>query len=288
MQPLVIITGLSGSGKSLAAQCFEDLGYFCVDNLPISLIPAFGQLVQRGSDEQLQNAALVIDAREREFLRQAPQVLAELRNSKIPIDLIFFECSDDTLKRRFKETRRPHPLADGDHDTLEAAIRFEREAMEPVRQMADRILDTSHYTSHQLRAYIKRAFGSADRAGLSVNLVSFGFKYGLPAEADLVFDVRFLPNPYFVETLRPLDGRTEPVQKFLDEIPTFHAFKAQLAQMLEFLLPHYDEEGKAYLSVCIGCTGGKHRSVALVEKLGDHLSERGIEHRVHHRDVGKE
>ena len=287
MNPLVVITGLSGSGKSLAGECLEDIGYFCVDNLPVGLIPSFCELAKRGS-EQLQSAALVVDARETAFLDQAPQVLAELREQRFPIDLVFFECSEAILKRRYSESRRPHPLA-RENITLEEAIRLERQAMEPIRQMANRIIDTSHYTSHQLKAYLKRLYGPGEEGSpLSVNVKSFGFKYGVPLEADLIFDVRFLPNPYFVQGLRPLDGRTKEVQAFLIEQPELHEFETRLRDMLDFLIPQYQREGKAYLTVCIGCTGGKHRSVAISERLGGYLGEQQIGNKVSHRDLGKE
>lgn len=287
MEPLIVITGLSGSGKSLAGESLEDLGYFCVDNLPVGLIPAFCELAKRGS-EQLQSAALVADAREDAFLEQAPQVLAELRDQHVQIELVFFECADDILKRRYSESRRPHPMT-RENTTLEEAIQREREAMEPIRRMANRIIDTSHYTSHQLKAYLKRLYGPGEEGiPLSVNVKSFGFKYGVPLEADLIFDVRFLPNPYFVEGLRPLDGRTPEVQAFLDKQDELHEFEKRLRDMLDFLIPQYQREGKAYLTVCIGCTGGKHRSVAISERLADYLGRRKIGNKVSHRDLGKE
>ncbi len=287
MDRLIVITGLSGSGKSLAAQCLEDLDYFCVDNLPVGLIPQFAELVKRGA-EQLQRAALVVDARERAFLRQAPAIIANLREEGLPFELLFFECSLDVLKRRYSESRRPHPLT-AEHGTLEAALEAERRALEPLRQKADKIFDTSHSTSHQLRAQIKKTYGPPDgEAGLSINVVSFGFKYGVPAEADLVFDVRFLPNPYFVEGLRPLDGRTGEVQAFLVEQPAFLEFERRLRELLDFLIPHYEAEGKAYLTLCLGCTGGKHRSVALAERLAESLAGKGFRKLLSHRDLGKE
>ncbi len=287
MERLTIITGLSGSGKSLAARCFEDLGFFCVDNLPVALIPPFYDLIERGA-EQIPRAALVIDVREKAFLGQFPGILRELRERQLPIRVVFFECSDAVLKRRFSETRRPHPVT-GPTGTLEESIRLEREALTTIKNLADRVIDTSHFTAHELRSFLQNAYGEpGSETQLNVNVVSFGFKYGLPAEADLVFDVRFLPNPYFVEELRALDGTTPEVRRFLDAQQETEAFRQRLRSFLEFLLPLYAAEGKSYLSVALGCTGGKHRSVALAQDLGRHLRGQGVRASVHHRDLGKE
>jgi len=287
MHRLVVITGLSGSGKSLAARSFEDLGFFCVDNLPVSLIPPFWDLIQR-SGESLPRAALVIDAREGAFLEQFPETLDKLRRRGTPIELLFLECSDEVLKRRFSETRRPHPMAT-EQATLAEAIQAEREALVALRELADRIIDTSGYTSHELKALLKNAFSTSSADGQpNVNLVSFGFKYGVPPEADLLFDVRFLPNPYFVDGLRQLDGRTAEVQSFLDQVGLTAEFIDRLQGFLEFLIPHYAAEGKSYLTIALGCTGGKHRSVALVEKLGLHFERQQLPFSVNHRDVLKE
>jgi UPF0042 nucleotide-binding protein len=287
VERLVIITGLSGSGKSLAANCFEDIGFFCVDNLPVSLVHPFRELIQR-SGEQIPHAALVMDARERAFVERFPDILLALRETDLPIKMLFFECSDDVLKRRFSETRRPHPMAD-EGGTLEQAIEAEREALLPLRDMADRIIDTSEYTSHELRAFLQNAYAiSTGKSAPNVNVVSFGFKYGVPAEADLLFDVRFLPNPFFVEHLRQLDGKTAEVQEYLDESELTAQFMARLQDFIDFLIPLYAAEGKTYLSVALGCTGGKHRSVALAERLARHLARQELPHSVSHRDVEKE
>lgn len=287
MERLVAITGLSGSGKSLAVRCFEDLGYFCVDNLPVLLIPPFVELLQRTSDS-MRGAAIVIDARERHFLEAFPETLRDLRGGSVPVTVLFFECSDDVLKRRFSESRRPHPL-ESPSGSLEEAIRRERETLAPLRDLADRIIDTSRFTAHELRAFLRGSFGDVQAgSGLNVNVVSFGFKYGLPSEADLVFDVRFLPNPYFVEDLRPLDGRAEPVRAFLEARDETTGFMDRLRALMEYLLPLYQAEGKSYLTVTIGCTGGKHRSVALAEELGGHFAEAGWNVSVAHRDLGRE
>ena len=287
MERLVIITGLSGSGKTLAANCLEDLGFFCVDNLPVSLIPPFCELIQRGG-EQLAQAALVIDARERAFLAQFPDILHGLRERKLPVQLLFFDCSEEVLKRRFSETRRPHPLA-GPEDTLEQALESERSALDPLREISDRIIDTSRFSPHELRGFLKSAYStSGGKEGLNVNVVSFGFKYGVPAEVDLVFDVRFLPNPYFIDGLRDLDGKSKPVVNFLERIEDTHGFFERLTGLLDFLIPLYHAEGKSYLIIGMGCTGGKHRSVALAERLGRHLKGQEWPCTVTHRDLGRE
>ncbi len=286
MQQLIIITGLSGSGKSLAARCFEDLGYFCVDNLPVTMIQPFCELIQRS--EQTPQAALVVDAREGGFLREFPETLERLRQGTLPVTVLFFDCSDEVLKRRYSETRRPHPMSD-ETNTLDEALAAERAMLAPLRETSDRIIDTTRYTSHELRAIINNAYAAeGDHRGPNVNLVSFGFKHGPPAEADLLFDVRFLPNPYFVDGLRPLNGTGPEVQKFLDDIELTGEFFERLSSFVDFLIPHYAAEGKSYLTVAIGCTGGKHRSVALVEKLARHLSEREVAFTTRHRDLGKE
>lgn len=287
MERLVVITGLSGSGKSLAAKCLEDIGFCCVDNLPVGLIPSFCELIQR-SGEHIPHAALVIDAREGAFLKQFPEILLGLREQNLPVQLVFFECSDEVLKRRFSETRRPHPMAERG-GTLEQALHKEREALQPLREMADRIIDTTRYTAHELKAFLRNAYGlSSTHEGPNVNVVSFGFKYGVPTEADLLFDVRFLPNPYFVDGLRHLNGTDREVREFLEAVDLTHEFMERLESFLSFLVPHYAAEGKTYLTVAIGCTGGKHRSVALAERLGRYLGSNEIPSSVHHRDMGKE
>ena len=287
MRRLVIITGMSGSGKSLAARCFEDMDFFCVDNLPVGLIPQFYELIQR-SGESIARAAIVVDARERTFLEGFPETLTELHAKSAPVSLLFFECTEEILKRRFSETRRPHPMLEPG-GSLEKAIRDERAVLAPLRDAADRIIDTSRLNAHELRVFLKAAFDpSSGGGGLNVHLVSFGFKYGAPAEADLLFDVRFLPNPYFVEALRPLDGTRREVKAFLAGQSDAREFMSRLEGFLEFLLPLYAAEGKSYLTIAIGCTGGKHRSVALAEELREHIAGLGVPVAVAHRDLGKE
>lgn len=288
MNRLVVITGLSGSGKSLAVRCFEDLGYFCVDNLPVALIPPFYELISRSAD-QVPLAALVVDVREGRFLQKLPETLDKLHQRGAPVTLLFFEATEEILKRRFGETRRPHPMV-GTEGGLEEAIRRERSALASLRDLADRIIDTSRFNAHELRKFLKNSFGPAKAAGdgLIVNVVSFGFKYGVPTEADLVFDVRFLPNPYFVDGLRAKDGTSPEVCRFLDEKQEKKEFMTRLKALLDFLVPLYSEEGKSYLTLTIGCTGGKHRSVALAEELRSHLASRGSTVSVSHRDLGRE
>jgi len=287
MERLVVITGLSGSGKSLAARCLEDMNYFCVDNLPVNLIPQFYELLQR-SGGAIPRGAIVVDAREREFLAAFPETLAALKANGAPVTLLFFECTDEILKRRFSESRRPHPMQDP-AGTLEKALQDERAVLAPLRNIADRIIDTSQFNAHELRSFLKAAFGQHHAAtALNVHIVSFGFKYGVPAEADLLFDVRFIPNPFFVDGLRLLDGRNEKVRAFLDGRPEAREFVARLKELLDFLIPHYAAEGKSYLTITIGCTGGKHRSVALAEAIREHFVDNGVPVSVTHRDLGKE
>ena len=225
MERLVVITGLSGSGKSLAARCLEDMNFFCVDNLPVNLIPQFYDLLNRSSGA-IPRGAIVVDAREREFLSGFPEALAALKADGAPVTLLFFECTDEVLKRRFSESRRPHPMQEPS-GSLEKAIQDERAVLAPLRNIADRIIDTNQFNAHELRSFLKASFGAHHQStALNVHIVSFGFKYGLPAEADLVFDVRFIPNPYFVDGLRALDGRHERVRTFLAERPEATEFVA--------------------------------------------------------------
>ena len=287
MDRLVIVTGLSGSGKSLAANCLEDIGFFTVDNLPVLLIPPFVDLIQRRG-EPVTRAALVVDVREGLFLEKFPDMLREMRGNGTPVTVLFFDGSDEVLKRRFSETRRPHPMMEAG-GTLDEAIDRERAVLAPLRDLADRVIDTTRFSAHELRSFLKHAYGEGGhREVLNVNVVSFGFKYGIPAESDLVFDVRFLPNPYFVDGLRPLDGRSMRVRTFLGDREETQQFMDRLKAFLDFLLPLYSAEGKSYLTVSLGCTGGKHRSVALAEDLQAHLSRGGVPATVRHRDLGRE
>jgi UPF0042 nucleotide-binding protein len=278
---LIIITGLSGAGKSWTIKCFEDMGYYCVDNLPTTLIPKFAELATH-STRRIVRIALGVDIREREYLHSVVEVLGELRSAGYLTEVLFLEASEETLVRRYHETRRRHPLSSG---SLLDGIREERKLLANLRELADRVIDTSQITVHELRQRLVELYGEAAPPGLSVNLLSFGYKFGMPYEADLVLDCRFLPNPFFVEALKAQDGRSPAVRQYVIEQPEGRELIARLQDLLAYLLPRYEKEGKAYLTVAIGCTGGRHRSVALVEELRDFMAARGITVSVTHRDV---
>lgn len=280
----VVLTGLSGSGKSHAIRALEDLGYFCIDNLPTLLIPTMVELASR-DDSGLHKVAIVVDVRERSFLKQFPRMYRKLQATPgVNPRLIFLEASHSALVRRFSETRRPHPLAPD--RSVEEGIAEERERMNVIRSMADLILDTSNLTVHELREIFMRMSRDEDaRAEMVVNLVSFGYKHGVPVDADLVFDVRCLPNPHWVEGLRALTGRDAAVVRYLRRHAATRDFLDRLTSFLTFALPHYVQEGKSYLTVAIGCTGGRHRSVMVAEALKKPLAEvKGVRVRVKHRD----
>jgi RNase adapter protein RapZ len=281
----IVLTGLSGAGKSQAMRALEDLAYFCVDNLPITLLPTFAELTLR-PDTEIEKAAVVIDVREGTLFERFPRVLEALRAMPgLKPTLIFLEASEAALVRRYSETRRPHPLAR--HRSALEGVREERARLAPIRRIADEIVDTSAMNVHELReAFMSRSLGTARTGTLAVTFLSFGFKYGLPLDADLVFDVRFLPNPHFVARLRERTGRERPIVQFLDRIEDTGIFMAKVTDLLQFLIPRYAREGKSYLTVAIGCTGGRHRSVAIAEKLAKALRGlAGVRFRVRHRDV---
>ena len=280
----VILTGLSGSGKTQAIRALEDLGYFCVDNLPVLLIPTLADLASR-QESGLEKVAIVVDVRERGFLSQFPRVFRKLRAaSTLSPTLIFLEASHSTLVRRFSETRRPHPLARG--RSVSEGITEEREKLNAIRAMADLILDTSSLTVHELRdSFMRLSQEGGGRAEMVVSLLSFGYKHGVPVDADLVFDVRCLPNPHFVDSLRTLTGRDAAVVRYMRKRPATQDFIDKLTSFLKFALPHYVAEGKSYLTVAIGCTGGQHRSVLMAEALKTSLGRvKGARLRVKHRD----
>jgi UPF0042 nucleotide-binding protein len=283
----VIITGLSGAGTSYAIKCLEDLGYFCVDNLPTTLIPTFAELCANSS-RGIQAIALGVDVREGEYLVNMVETIEELRSRGHRVDVLFLEASDETLVRRYHETRRRHPLA-GEGNVLDG-IRAERKALAHLREIANRVIDTTSLTVHQLKDQMVHSYGpqAAKGGGLTVSLVSFGFKHGVPYDADLVFDVRFLPNPHFVDRLRALDGRDPAVEEFVMSFSESRELLSRLEGLLKFLLPLYEREGKAYLTVAIGCTGGRHRSVMLVEALRSFLTGLGLSPIVRHRDLDRE
>jgi UPF0042 nucleotide-binding protein len=279
---LVVVTGLSGSGKSTAIHVLEDLGFYCIDNLPVALIPRFVELWE-GSREEVRRVALGIDVRERHFLDQFPRVLEELRARGVAVEVLYLEASDDVLVRRFSETRRPHPAADG--AALEDGIRRERERLRGLREVADRILDTSALTVHELRAALRDLLEPSGADRMTISMVSFGYKYGLPSDADLALDCRFLPNPYFVQELRHQIGTAPAVADYVLRREETQEFLQRVVDLLEFTLPRYQREGKSYLTIALGCTGGRHRSIVLVEELRRRLEARGHRVLVRHRDA---
>ncbi|MGH9900321.1 MAG: RNase adapter RapZ [Pyrinomonadaceae bacterium] len=286
---IVIITGLSGSGMSSATNAFEDLGFFCVDNLPLTLLPTFARLVRRDEEDhpRIDRAALVIDIREGRFLKDFPQRLEELRrDSGLRVLVLFLEATDEVLQRRFSETRRPHPADTG--DGLLAAIRRERDAIEEIRALADLVIDTSEHTVHTLRRHLIERFSpSAEGTPMRVQVLSFGHKYGGPRDIDLLFDVRHLPNPHFVAALRDLSGHDRRVVEYLTANEEVNETLRRFGEMLDYLLPLYRREGKAYVTVGIGCTGGRHRSVMVANALARRLRRARYDASAVHRDVKK-
>jgi UPF0042 nucleotide-binding protein len=287
----IVLTGVSGAGKSQAMRALEDLGYFCVDNLPLTLLPTFAELTLRANTE-IEKAAVVIDVREGALLSQFPKVFRALQAMpNLEPTLIFLDATDAALVRRYSETRRPHPLAQ--HRSAIEGLREERARLAPIRKMADEIIDTSDLNVHELReAFMSRSVGTTTvhrHRGPLVTFLSFGYKHGLPLDADLVFDVRFLPNPHFVAKLRKHTGRERVIVNYLNQFEDTHAFLKQTIEFLKFLLPRYAREGKSYVTIAIGCTGGRHRSVMIAEALARELKGLdGVRMRVKHRDVANE
>ncbi len=280
----VFITGLSGSGKTLAMKALEDAGFFCVDNLPPKLLGPFAELTAKGG-ESIERVAVVVDIRERGFLKDFPEVFGRLRERGFETTLIFLEARDEVVVRRFSESRRPHPLAVGKGSVLEA-VRKERRKLSAIRRLADQILDTSEMTVHELRRYLLEQFQDVEgRRGPAMNVVSFGYKFGLPHDADLVFDVRFLPNPFFEKDLRAKDGNHPAVERFLLSFPATNEFIQRLESFVNYLIPQYTSEGKSYLTIAIGCTGGRHRSVMVAKEMAGRLKKQGFSVTVTHRDV---
>jgi RNase adapter protein RapZ len=278
---VLVITGLSGSGKTHVSRALEDAGWFCVDNPPIALIPHFVELVRRGPEAK--PSALVVDVREPEFVRRFPEVFGKLRRGA-RASLLFLEADERALVRRFSETRRPHPLA-FNQPAIEG-IREEREALRPIRKMADLIVDTSSYTVHQLRDYVRDHYALRSETGrLVLAVMSFGYKFGVPAEADLVFDLRFLPNPNFVPSLKALTGHHPKVVAYLNRQKDTKIFLGKIKSLLAWVIPRYVREGKSYLTIAVGCTGGRHRSVMVANALGAALTAKDYAVRVYHRDV---
>lgn len=277
---LVIITGMSGSGKASVLKAFEDLGYYCVDNLPVGLIPRFAELA--GQSAETSRTALVVDVREGRQLEELPAIVKSVRKI-LSTRMLFLEASDAVLLRRYSETRRPHPL--GTDNPVKAAVRAERRRLRRIRSLADLVIDTSGFNVHELRSHIIELFQKKEKGrNILVSCVSFGFKHGVPEDADLVFDVRFLPNPHFVPEFRPLTGRHPKVAKYIRSFPQTAEFIQRISELLIYLLPHYIHEGKSYLTIAFGCTGGQHRSVMIAEDVAKRLKHAGYRVKVAHRD----
>jgi len=280
---LVIITGMSGSGKASVLKAFEDLGYYCVDNLPVGLIPRFADLVVQSAE--IERTALVVDVREGAQLSELPGILRSLKRI-LPTRVIYLEAKDAVLLRRYSETRRPHPL--GVNSTVKASLAAERRHLRPIRASADLVIDTSKFNVHELRSYVTDRFHKQEvNKGILVSCVSFGFRQGVPEDADLMFDVRFLPNPHFVPEFRDFTGRHPKVAKYIRSFPQTREFIQRISELLVYLLPHYIREGKSYLTIAFGCTGGKHRSVMIAEEVALRLRKAGYRIKVVHRDSPK-
>ncbi len=283
---VVILTGVSGSGKTTALRALEDAGFYCVDNLPIMFLEKLLELSGHTAGE-VSRIALVVDAREGRFLSEAPRVIQELRQDGSDVQVLFLDASDEALVRRYSETRRRHPLA-GESGTVPDGIAAERRAVADLKGIADEVIDTTTLNVHELKRLVTRRFVAGDEGRLGVTMVSFGFRLGIPTHADIVLDVRFLPNPFFIPELKPYPGTDPRVSSFVLGQPDAKAFMDRLGDMLGFLLPRYRSEGKSYLTIAIGCTGGKHRSVAVATAMAERLEAAGQPVRLWHRDVDKE
>ena len=280
---IVIVTGMSGSGKSTALRALEDVGFFCVDNLPVALLPKFLEM-QTDTASEISKVALVMDLRERYFLEKYGEIFSALKEQGHRIEILFLDASDDSLLRRFRETRRAHPLCE--RGTVMEGIALEREKLATLRNMADKVVDTSSFNVHQLKEVIQRHFmASPSEKRLVINLMSFGYRYGLPPEADIVLDVRFLPNPYFIEELKHLNGEDRKIQDYVMGWQESQTFLKHLLGMMEFLIPLYEKEGKSSLNVALGCTGGKHRSVVMAKRLAEYFAGENYLVNVTHRDI---
>jgi UPF0042 nucleotide-binding protein len=278
---LVIITGLSGSGKATVLKAFEDLGYYAVDNLPVGLIQKFAELTQDAPT--VRRAALVIDIREGLGLKQFPAIYKKLRR-RIPATLLYLEADDSTLVRRFSETRRPHPL--GINTSVSKSIQEEREQLAPIRAVADHIINTSKFNVHELREVIEDKFrGGREQANIRIDITSFGYRHGVPPDSDLVFDVRFLPNPNYIPEFKNLTGRHPRVARYIRSFPQTVEFIERISELLVYLIPHYIREGKSYLTIAFGCTGGHHRSVMIASEIRKRLAHAGFKVKETHRDV---
>ncbi|WP_164020212.1 RNase adapter RapZ [Pyxidicoccus trucidator] len=280
---IVVITGMSGSGKSTAIRALEDAGFFCIDNLPVLLLPKLTELAGGGNFERM---ALVVDVREGVFLKDAPRMLAEVRRAGHQVEVLFLDSSDDSLIRRFSETRRRHPLAPS--GTVAEGIKAEREALRDLRELADQVIDSSALNVHDLKRMVQARFSPEPAAGPSLSIMSFGYRYGVPPQADLVLDVRFLPNPYFVPELKGLTGKVPKVSAYVLDREETQQFLEKVVDLCRFLFPRYQKEGKAYLTVALGCTGGKHRSVAIAAELTRRLQDANTRVQLWDRDIEKE
>jgi len=280
---IIIITGLSGSGRNTAINALEDAGYFCVDNLPVLLLPKFLEL-SLGSASEIQKLAFGMDLRQKEFVKNYTEVFSALRREGYHFTMFFLECSEEVLVKRFSETRRQHPVSNG--RSLLENIRSEREQLTAIKEIADKIIDTSKLTVHELRETIVQQVDQGRKVQrMRVSLLSFGYKYGVPLEADLIIDVRFIPNPYFIPELKKLDGKDEQVRRFVMKWAETLAFLHKYVDLLDYLLPLYEREGKSYLTIAVGCTGGRHRSVTIAEEIFAHLKDRKDGVLLHHRDM---
>ncbi|MGO9243079.1 MAG: RNase adapter RapZ [Bryobacteraceae bacterium] len=279
---LVVITGVSGSGKGTVLKALEDLGYHAVDNMPVALLETFASLVKESSS--VRRAALVVDIREGDLLSQFPGNYSRIRNI-LPTCLLFLDAADESLLRRFSETRRPHPLA---RESVLASVQAERQQLEPIRDLADQVIVTSGLTPAQLRKIIAETFSAQLDAALRISVISFGFRYGVPPESDLVFDVRFLPNPNYVPEFKALSGKSARVARYVRSFPQTNEFLKRLEELLTFLLPHFVTEGKTYLTITFGCTGGRHRSVMMAQEIAQFLERNGYPVRIAHRDIDKQ
>jgi len=280
---IIIITGLSGSGKSVAIDALEDAGFFCVDNMPVLLLPKFLEL-RLGSASEIQKLALGMDIREKEFVKKYQQGFEQLRQDGYNLEILFLEASEKALLERYSQTRRQHPVSNGDN--LLDSIRAEKEQLKGLKEIADKIIDTSDLTIHQLKEVItKYAYRGIKVERMQIAVLSFGFKYGIPLEADLLIDVRFMPNPYFIPELKNLNGKDQQVKQFVKRAPETQKFLEKYLSLLEYLIPLYEKEGKSYLTIAVGCTGGRHRSVTIAEDISNHIKKLNRKITLTHRDI---
>jgi len=280
---IIIITGLSGSGKSVAIDALEDMGFFCVDNMPVLLLPKFLEL-RTGSASEIQKLALGMDLREKEFVAKYQEIFEQLRQGGYNLEILFLEASEKALLDRYSQTRRQHPVSNG--DSLLDSIRAEKKQLKALKEIADKIIDTSDLTIHQLKEVItKYAYRGIKGERMQIAVLSFGFKYGVPLEADLLIDVRFMPNPYFIPKLKNLNGKDEQVKQFVKRAPDTQKFLEKYLSLLEYLIPLYEKEGKSYLTIAVGCTGGRHRSVTIAEDISNHIKKLNRKITLTHRDI---